>query len=92
MPASRSGHEQRIHSAASRVKLLSEQTPTGFVAFDMLAIGDEDLTERHFGERHDRLVEVLKDARPPVYVTSATEDLATAERWFGQFGGPGWTG
>src|SRR6185369_1377623 len=36
--------QQRIHPAASRVKLLSEQTPASFVAFDLLAIGDEDLT------------------------------------------------
>ena len=54
--------QQRIHPAASRVKLLSEQTPAGFVAFDLLAIGDEDLTEKPFAERRARLEEVLKDA------------------------------
>lgn len=84
--------QQRIHPAASRVKLLSEQTPAAFVAFDLLAIGDEDLTERPFGERRDRLVEVLKDARPPVYVTPATDDLETARRWFAQFEGAGLDG
>src|ERR1041384_2633859 len=60
--------QQRIHPAASRVKLLSEQTPAGFVAFDLLAIGDEDLTEQPFGVRRARLLEVLKNAKPPVYV------------------------
>ena len=40
--------QQRIHPAASRVKLLAEQTPASFVAFDLLALGDEDLTERPF--------------------------------------------
>ena len=38
--------QQRIHPAASRVNLLAEQTPASFVAFDLLALGDDDLTER----------------------------------------------
>jgi ATP-dependent DNA ligase len=84
--------QQRIHPAASRVKLLSEQIPVGFVAFDLLALGDEDLTERPFAERRARLLEALKDAEPPVYVTPATEDLATAQRWFAEFEGAGLDG
>ncbi|MEV6298864.1 ATP-dependent DNA ligase [Actinoplanes sp. NPDC051861] len=84
--------QQRIHPAASRVKLLSEQTPASFVAFDLLAIGDEDLTERPFSERRDRLVDVLKNAKPPVYVTPATDDLETARRWFQEFEGAGLDG
>jgi ATP-dependent DNA ligase len=84
--------QQRIHPAASRVKLLSEQTPAGFVAFDLLAIGDEDLTERPFAERRARLEEALKDAKPPVYVTPATQDLETARRWFAEFEGAGLDG
>ncbi|HEY0002781.1 MAG TPA: ATP-dependent DNA ligase [Actinoplanes sp.] len=84
--------QQRIHPAASRVKLLSEQTPASFVAFDLLALGDEDLTERPFGERRDRLVEALRNAKPPVYVTPATDDLQTATRWFAEFEGAGLDG
>jgi ATP-dependent DNA ligase len=84
--------QQRIHPAASRVKLLSEQTPASFVAFDLLAVGDEDLTERPFAERRARLEEVLKDARPPVYVTPATSDLETGRRWFAEFEGAGLDG
>jgi ATP-dependent DNA ligase len=84
--------QQRIHPAASRVKLLSEQTPAGFVAFDLLAIGDEDLTGRPFAERRARLEEALKDAKPPVYTTPATEDLETARRWFAEFEGAGLDG
>jgi ATP-dependent DNA ligase len=84
--------QQRIHPAASRVTLLSEQTPAGFVAFDLLALGDEDLTELPFAERRRRLVEALADAEPPVYVTPATEDLETARRWFAQFEGAGLDG
>jgi ATP-dependent DNA ligase len=84
--------QQRIHPAASRVKLLSEQTPAGFVAFDLLAVGDEDLTERPFAERRARLEEVLKDAKPPIHITPATADLDTAKRWFAVFEGAGLDG
>ncbi|MEV4637035.1 ATP-dependent DNA ligase [Actinoplanes sp. NPDC049548] len=84
--------QQRIHPAASRVKLLSEQTPAGFVAFDLLALGDEDLTTRPFAERRARLVECLAAAKPPVYVTPATDDLETARRWFAEFEGAGLDG
>ncbi|MFF5081144.1 ATP-dependent DNA ligase [Actinoplanes sp. NPDC000266] len=84
--------QQRIHPAASRVKLLSEQTPAGFVAFDLLALGDEDLTELPFAERRARLSEALKSAKPPVYVTPATDDMETARRWFAEFEGAGLDG
>jgi ATP-dependent DNA ligase len=84
--------QQRIHPAASRVKLLSEQTPASFVAFDLLALGDEDLTERPFAERRDRLERALADAKPPVHVTPVTRDLEVARRWFAQFEGAGLDG
>ncbi|MFI1992362.1 ATP-dependent DNA ligase [Actinoplanes sp. NPDC020271] len=84
--------QQRIHPAASRVKLLSEQTPAGFVAFDLLALGDEDLTELPFEQRRERLEQALAQAKPPIYVTPATADLVTAQRWFSQFEGAGLDG
>ncbi|MBB2942414.1 ATP-dependent DNA ligase [Actinoplanes lutulentus] len=84
--------QQRIHPAASRVNLLSERTPASFVAFDLLALGDEDLTELPFETRRQRLVEALKDAKPPVYVTPATDDTTEAKRWFEQFEGAGLDG
>ncbi|BAL92033.1 putative ATP-dependent DNA ligase [Actinoplanes missouriensis 431] len=84
--------QQRIHPAASRVRLLAEQTPASFVAFDLLALGDEDLTELPFVQRRARLLEALKDAKPPVYVTPATDDTAEARRWFEQFEGAGLDG
>jgi len=79
--------QQRIHPAASRVKLLSEQTPASFVAFDVLALGDEDLTERPFAERRAMLEQALAPAKPPVHVTPLTRDLETARRWFAEFEG-----
>ncbi|MDP9819474.1 ATP-dependent DNA ligase [Spirilliplanes yamanashiensis] len=84
--------QQRIHPAASRIKLLSETTPASFVAFDLLALGDEDLTERPFAERRAMLERCLADASPPVHVTPATDNLDTARRWFAEFEGAGLDG
>ena len=84
--------QQRIHPAASRVKLLSEQTPARFVAFDLLALGDDDYTGRPFSERRAALVEALGDAGPPIHVTAATTDRGVAEEWFHQFEGAGLDG
>src|SRR6476469_3802285 len=49
--------QQRIHPADSRVRLLAEQTPASFIAFDLLALGDTDFTGRPFAERRAALVE-----------------------------------
>ncbi len=83
---------QRIHPAASRVKLLAEQTPASFIAFDLLALGEDDLMARPFAERRERLVEALADAKPPVFVTPATTDRELAEQWFTIFEGAGLDG
>jgi ATP-dependent DNA ligase len=82
---------QRIHPAESRVNLLAEQTPGTFVAFDLLALGDEALLEVPFGERQARLREVLTTTGS-VHVTSITQDAATAQRWFEEFEGAGLDG
>ncbi|RPF28439.1 ATP-dependent DNA ligase [Georgenia muralis] len=84
--------QQRIHPADSRVRLLAEQTPASFVAFDLLAVDDEDLMRRPFRERREHLVGALADARAPVFVTPATADLAQAQEWFTRFEGAGLDG
>ncbi len=84
--------QHRIHPAASRVKLLAAQTPASFVAFDLLALGDEDLTGRPFRERRAMLEEALADAAPPVHVTPITDDHALATVWFDRFEGAGLDG
>ena len=84
--------QQRIHPAASRVKLLSETTPAKFVAFDLLALGDVDYMQRPFSERRAALEGALREAAAPVHVTAATTDHATAERWFEEFEGAGLDG
>ena len=83
---------QRVHPAASRVRLLAEQTPASFVAFDLLALGDEDCTGLPFERRRALLEEALAAARPPVYVTPATRDREVAVTWFSQFEGAGLDG
>jgi ATP-dependent DNA ligase len=82
----------RIHPAASRVRKLAEDTPASFVAFDLLAVGEEDLRPLPFQERRRRLEEVLARARPPVHLTPATRDRARAEEWFRRFEGAGLDG
>ena len=82
----------RIHPAASRVAKLAEETPSSFVAFDLLAEGDDDLRELPFGERRKRLEKMLKKARPPIHVTPATTDADVAEQWFERFEGAGLDG
>ncbi len=82
----------RVHPAASRVKLLAEQTPASVVFFDLLALGDEDLTQMGFGARQARLTEVLRGASAPVHQTPATREQAVAEDWFKRFEGAGLDG
>ncbi len=84
--------QQRIHPAASRVKLLSEQTPARFVAFDLLSLGDEDLTGHPFAERRAALEKALAAAAPPIHLTALTHDPALAQNWFTRFEGAGLDG
>ena len=83
---------QRIHPAASRVDLLAAQTPAHFVAFDLLALGDADLTERPFAQRRAALEDALAAARSPVHLTPVTTDRDQARSWFSQFEGAGLDG
>ena len=82
----------RLHPAESRVRMLAAQTPASFIAFDLLALDDEDLTGRPFTERRAAMVEALAGTGPTIHVTPATTDLATAERWFSEFEGAGLDG
>src|SRR2546425_2484324 len=82
----------RIHPAASRVQLLASQIPASFVAWDLLARGDEDLRDVALGVRRERLEELLASAREPVHLSPATRDRAVAEDWFDRFEGAGLDG
>ena len=82
----------RIHPAESRVKLLARQTPASFVAWDLLALGDEDLRETPLALRRERLDEVLANTKAPVHLSPATRDRDLAEDWFRRFEGAGLDG
>lgn len=85
--------QQRIHPADSRVRMLAEKTPASFIAFDLLALGDDDYTRRPFTERRAALVEALAPSSVgSIHVTPATTDLDTAQRWFDEFEGAGLDG
>jgi len=82
----------RIHPAASRVKMLAAETPASFVGWDLLALGDDDLRTTSQGERRARLEEAFATVEPPVRLTPATRDRATAAEWFERFEGAGLDG
>ncbi|HEU4768774.1 MAG TPA: ATP-dependent DNA ligase [Pyrinomonadaceae bacterium] len=82
----------RLHPAASRVKLLSEQIPSSVVFFDLLAHGDRDLRNEPYEKRRKKLQDLLAKAKPPLHVTPATTDFATASDWFRRFEGAGLDG
>jgi ATP-dependent DNA ligase len=82
----------RIHPAASRVKLLAQQTPASFVAFDLLALGDDDLCGQGYAARRKALEKALRKTAPPVHLTPVTTDAAVARDWFSRFEGAGLDG
>ncbi|MFC5062970.1 ATP-dependent DNA ligase [Actinomycetospora atypica] len=83
--------QQRIHPAVSRVTMLAEQTPASVVAFDLLALGDDDLTRRPFAERRAALEGALANTAP-IHVTPMTTDHDEARDWFVRFEGAGLDG
>lgn len=83
---------QRIHPAESRVRTLADATPASFVAFDLLALGDDDLRGRPYADRRQALEAALADAHPPIHLTPATTDRALAADWFDRFEGAGLDG
>jgi ATP-dependent DNA ligase len=84
--------QQRIHPANSRVEMLAGKTPASFIAFDLLALGDEDLMDAPFADRRAALERALESAVPPVHVTPITRDETLAREWFERFEGAGLDG
>jgi len=82
----------RIHPAASRVAMLAVEKPASFVAWDLLALGDEDLRPLPQLERRARLEHVLANVKSPLHLTPATRDKAVAQDWFSRFEGAGLDG
>jgi ATP-dependent DNA ligase len=90
--------QNRLHPAASRVRKLAAETPASFVAFDLLALGDRDLTAEPFAARRRALAEVLTGGAGHgpgtgrVILTPLTEDPDVAQDWFTRFEGAGFDG
>src|SRR3989449_6351006 len=82
----------RLHPAESRVRMLSKQIPTSFVAFDLLAIRSRDLREQPLSKRRAELEKILPEGvateqgKTQVFLTPQTDDVEEAERWFDTFG------
>ncbi|MEU5217584.1 ATP-dependent DNA ligase [Streptomyces sp. NPDC020807] len=83
---------ERIHPAASRVRMLAETTPSRFVAFDLLALGDLSLLDVPLGQRRAALEELLDGVDAPLHLAPATRDPELAARWFEQYEGAGLDG
>jgi ATP-dependent DNA ligase len=84
--------QQRIHPAASRVKMLAETTPAAFIAFDILALADRSLVDEPFAERRRVLEDAFGSANAPIYVTPMTDSVETAREWFTSLEGAGLDG
>jgi ATP-dependent DNA ligase len=82
----------RLHPAASRVNLLSRQTPASFVFFDLLCLGDRDLRGEPFQVRRRELESLISMAPPPIHLTPASDDRNVASDWFRRFEGAGLDG
>ncbi|WP_194827738.1 ATP-dependent DNA ligase [Nocardia sp. XZ_19_231] len=84
--------QQRLHPAASRVNKLAVETPASFVAFDLLALGDRDLTTEPFAQRRRELESLLDAAPGRIHLTPITQDPDVAQDWFTRFEGAGFDG
>jgi ATP-dependent DNA ligase len=82
----------RLHPAESRVKKLASETPASIVFFDVLCEGEKSFCDIPFSERRARLESLLARAKPPLHLTPATRDRATAGDWFRRFEGAGLDG
>ncbi len=85
----------RIHPAESRIKRLAAETPSSYVAFDLLAVGDEDVRSLGFGERRkflETVVAAVPGDHPSINLTPITDSAATARDWFNRFEGAGLDG
>ena len=84
--------QMRLHPAASRVAKLAKETPSAFVAFDLLAEEGGSLMSKPQSERRERLEKLLGRAKPPLYLTPMTREVKVAREWLERFEGAGLDG
>jgi ATP-dependent DNA ligase len=82
---------QRIHPAASRIRMLSEETPAHFIGFDALATGDRSLLKESFRVRREELSAAVHE-KQWCHVTRTTEDPELGAQWLNTFEGAGLDG
>jgi ATP-dependent DNA ligase len=82
----------RLHPAASRTAKLAKDTPSSFIAFDVLAVEGRTLMTAPQEARRAALEQLLRTVKPPVYLTPITRDRAIALDWLTRFEGAGLDG
>ncbi|HVS64810.1 MAG TPA: ATP-dependent DNA ligase [Thermoanaerobaculia bacterium] len=82
----------RLHPAESRIEKLARETPAGYVAFDLLALGDRDLRGEPQEARRAALEDALGGVQAPLLVTPATRSREVARDWFDRLEGAGFEG
>ena len=92
----------RIHPADSRVRMLAEEIPATYVAFDLLAGDGRDLRGEPLAERWARLTKALRkrpstlervlEPGPAVLLTPLSRDPEQAERWVAELEAAGLDG
>ena len=82
----------RLHPAASRVAKLARETPSAFVAFDLIALDGRDLRGTPKAERRALLERALAGVEPPVHLTPVTREPQIAKEWLSRFEGAGLDG
>lgn len=85
---------QRIHPSQRRIEQRASLTPAELVCFDLLALGDVDLTGLPYAIRRDALLQVVGDLplNAGLHVTRTTADPDEAAVWFERFEGAGLDG
>src|SRR5881398_133170 len=84
--------QMRLHPAASRVAKLAKETPSSFLAFDLLASGGRDRMAAPQSERRALLEKLFAKLDPPLHLTPMTQDRSLAAQWLDQFEGAGLDG
>jgi ATP-dependent DNA ligase len=82
----------RIHPAASRVNMLAQDQPSTYIAFDLLAEGDESLLDRPLRERRQRLEKLLGPKPASIYLSPVSRDRDLAISWLTEYRGTGLDG
>jgi len=77
--------QERIHPAQSRIEMLAKEIPASYIAFDLLAEGDEVLCDRPLRERRQRLEAIAEGAG--LELTPLTSNAEQAEEWLNSIEG-----